>query len=76
MMMMMIIIMFQPSVVIIRPSKYIKTKITFATSIVGGQIGISTFGVTKCIIIIIIIIIIISVKHEVLRHKNTTHRDG
>ena len=26
--------------------------------------------------IIIIIIIIISVKHEVLRHKNTTHRDG
>jgi len=27
-------------------------------------------------IIIIIIIIIISVKHEVLRHKNTTHRDG
>jgi hypothetical protein len=32
-------------VVILRPLKYIKTKIT--TSVVGGQIEISVVGVTK-----------------------------
>ena len=52
--------MFQPLLVILRPSKYINIKITFAISIIGGQIGISKFGVTKCTIIIIIIIIIIA----------------
>jgi hypothetical protein len=46
--------MFQPLLVILRPSKYINIKITFAISIIGGQIGISKFGVTKCTIIIII----------------------
>jgi hypothetical protein len=34
-------------VVVLRSLKYIKTKIAFATSVVGGQIEISVVGVTK-----------------------------
>jgi hypothetical protein len=40
--------MFQPPLVILRPLKYIKIKITIATSVMGGQINISIFSVTKC----------------------------
>jgi hypothetical protein len=38
---------FNNYLVILRPLKSIKRKITIATLVVGGQIEISVFGVTK-----------------------------
>jgi len=38
---------FNNYAVILRPLKYIKTKITIVTSVMGGQIEISVVGVTK-----------------------------
>jgi hypothetical protein len=36
-----------PLVVLLRPLKQIKTKVTFAISVMGGQIEISIFAVTN-----------------------------
>jgi hypothetical protein len=38
---------FNDYVVILRALKYIKTTLTIATSVMGGQIEVSIFGVTN-----------------------------